>query len=68
MISNGGIDPDLQECLFRDAFKEKSRLPTGPASPNPKESAALFWVCLLPISLKNIGCDNMRGSTASCSL
>jgi len=52
-----------QRCI-----KEKSHLQTSPASPNKKESAALFFVCLLPISLKNIGCDNMRGSMVSCSL
>lgn len=49
-------------------MRRKRHLQTSPASPNEKESAALFFVCLLPISLKNIGCDNMRGSMVSYSL
>lgn len=68
MIPSEEIDPDLQEKSVRDALRRKRHLQTSPASTNKKESAALFFVCLLPISLKNIGCDNMRGSMVSCSL
>lgn len=68
MISNEEIDPDLQECLVRDALKRKKLSSNRPCQHKQKESAALFFVCLLPISLKNIGCDNMRGSMVSCSL
>ena len=56
-----------KKCLW-GCIEEKRHLQTSPANTNKKESAALFFVCLLPISLKNIGCDNMRGSMVSCSL
>ena len=68
MIPNEEIDPDLQECLVRDTLKRKKASSNQSCQHKQKESAALFFVCLLPISLKNIGCDNMRGSMVSCSL